>query len=628
MTRTELYRASTLVEIQQNDTAVIDVGDAFDASSRGTEEITVTMNNELRVLKSANVLKEVIDSQDLMSDTYFNPSLKKDKTARTKASEEHITDQSTSSKADEAGTGILEDASSQIVLRLLRDAVEVEQLGYSRILRLSVTADDASKAARIANATVNAYLKIEGEQRLEAARGTVEWISTQLSDLENKMQESSNAVDEFRRENGLGDEAQNIALSNTLSRLQDSFIEARRQRRAADERLANAKSNPDSLDVDTLSSLEQVVESSKVRENAIRESQRRIEDRLRRRNAAQFKLVQLERKANADAVIYERFLEQARQVNAIGQLARPNANIIELASPPLKSFGFGKKTIIGIALLAGSIVGIAAVLFMEAFRSQIVSRDELERLTGLPIISVLPLLPETYRNPSAILEYILNHPYSNYVEGLRSIGLRAPARNSGHPSVVAITSALPGEGKSSISIALTLFYAHFYGKRTILVDCDFRRSCISEALQLSNDTDIGTYLVGRASVSQVIQTDPTYNLNVIPSHRAARVVPDMLSSEKFKELIKTLKESFDIVVLDTPPITPFEDIGMIKRLCDDVLLVVSSQNSTRSQVTQAQEKLKNLDVSVSGVIFNAVDLEKEASYRGVLYNNYSEYYDA
>ncbi|MEM6888844.1 MAG: polysaccharide biosynthesis tyrosine autokinase [Pseudomonadota bacterium] len=627
LTRVELYRASTLVEIGQNDNAVLDLNTVFGTSPRDGEDLTVLVSNESRILESASVLQEVVQTQRLVTDPYFNPGHSPASTLEASDSIERRA-ASGASEEDEAMTLAQNYTLNQIMLRRLRSAVEIEQLGYSGILRLSVTADDPDKAARLANATVEAYLTLETEKRLDVARGTVEWLTVQLQELENKMQASANAVDEFRREHGLGDDTQNIALSGTFRRLQENFIEAAAQRKAAEDQLNRTKSAAVAPDNATLAALEQTLESSTLRESAIGKSLAQAEDRFSRVTVAQSQLVQLERKADADALIFERFLEQVRQTNAIGELATSNVRIVEPASPPLKPIGFGNKAIITMAWIAGGAIGTVAVLFLELLRRRVVSRDELESLTGLQVISVIPRLPKKDRDQNALLGFILSHPYSTYAEALRSIGYRILSRNSERSTVVAITSSIPGEGKSSISLALTLFYTYFHEKRVVLVDCDFRCSQLSRELQLGSLAHLGAFLVGKASVSQVIQTDPIYNLQIVPSCGKLRASPDALSNERFRELIETLKKSFDIIILDTPPIAPVQDIGMVKHLCDEVFFVVSGTQTTRNQITQAQKKLRALDVSVSGVIFNAVDLEKEALYRGVSYRSYSEYYDA
>ncbi|WP_367646895.1 GumC family protein [Ruegeria arenilitoris] len=625
LTRPELYQSSALVRIGQSKGSLVDVQEALGTSSRNSEEINITLSNELRVIKSSSVLQEVINSQGLISDPYFNP---RSGEATENAAEKNsaVTTEPEVSDTDQVQPQNVDDTTNRIVLRRLQKAVEIEQLGYSQILKLSVTADEADKAARITNAIVQAYLKIEIQERLNATRETVDWLNNQLSELEAKMQESADAVDKFRRETGLGDQEQSTALSNSYSRLQDSLSETIAQRKTLENRVLEVQSglSPDTEERSV--ALEQALEASKLREAAISNSLNQIEERLTRQNVAQFQLVQLERKANADALIFERFLEQIRQADAIGELTKSNVGIVEIATPPLKPIGPGMKLLVAAAFIAGGFLGVVFVLLQEAFRSTIETRDELEKLTGLPVISSLPLVHDEGDDKIGILDKLVSQPYTEYVEALRAISYRLLTKNNDQPVVVAITSSIPGEGKTLISMALALFHAHFYEKRQILIDCDLRRSQLSRILQGDDYLDLGDYLLGRASASDVIQPDPVYNLDLIPSHGSQSVGPDILSGDRFKELIENLKKEYDIIILDTPPITPVQDISMISHSCDEVFFVVSRIKSTRELVTNALKKLRSLDITVSGIIFNAVDLKKEASYRGVSYYSYSDYH--
>jgi capsular exopolysaccharide synthesis family protein len=188
---------------------------------------------------------------------------------------------------------------------------------------------------------------------------------------------------------------------------------------------------------------------------------------------------------------------------------------------------------------------------------------------------------------------------------------------------ILVTSATPGEGKSSTTgnLAITLASGD---KKVIIIDCDMRKPSIHKQMKLSNAMGLSNYLVGEIKLSDIIQTVDN-NLFVITSGPIPPNPADMLGSNKMKELISSLEEVFDYVLLDTPPVVAVTDAQVLAGKVDGVVLVVASKESDKESLVRAKELLLKVEANILGVVFNKVEMRKGKGYGEKYFYYYGEY---
>ena len=191
---------------------------------------------------------------------------------------------------------------------------------------------------------------------------------------------------------------------------------------------------------------------------------------------------------------------------------------------------------------------------------------------------------------------------------------------------IVITSCLPGDGKSTVSMRLAMIFAES-DKKTVLVDADMRRSVLMRRVHVEGDGDasvgLSHVLSGQKNISEALCETNMKNLYVIPSGKFPTNSTELLGNARFKELIDALKKSFDYVIVDTPPLGSVVDAAVAAKSCDGSLLVLSEGKDSRKMARSVLEQLKTANPNFLGVALNNVDVRKGNYYYKRYYNYYS-----
>ena len=208
--------------------------------------------------------------------------------------------------------------------------------------------------------------------------------------------------------------------------------------------------------------------------------------------------------------------------------------------------------------------------------------------------------------------------------------LRANIQFSGENiKTISVTSTIPGEGKSSVSLALARSFAEA-GKFTALLDCDIRRSRMLERFHTEGKIlGLSEYLCGAASYQQIMMHTNQPSLYTVFAGRHVPNPSELLSSERFTALLQQLREDFEIIVLDTPPVSSVIDGAVVASRCDGAVLVVASEQVSRRMVQRVKTQLAKSGVHLLGVALNKVNTKKDSYYYYRYgYDKYGDYADA
>lgn len=187
--------------------------------------------------------------------------------------------------------------------------------------------------------------------------------------------------------------------------------------------------------------------------------------------------------------------------------------------------------------------------------------------------------------------------------------------------VIAVTSCLPNDGKSTISYQLAYMFAE-EGKRTLLVDADLRKSILLKQLQVEGaQKGLSHLLSGLESVGEAVHATNIPNFFLLPSGIFPANPTELLANERFKKLIQAFKNSFEYVIIDTPPIGSVIDAAVIAKECDGSLFVLASDKVSRREARRMVEQMRSANPNILGAVLNKVDV-RGSSYYGKKYKGY------
>jgi capsular exopolysaccharide synthesis family protein len=285
------------------------------------------------------------------------------------------------------------------------------------------------------------------------------------------------------------------------------------------------------------------------------------------------------------------------------------------------------------ALLAGLGLGVGGAFAMEMLRAGFTSPREVEQALGIPVLaSVRRLKKSELAKDGKMIPvpfYQIQEPLSAFSESLRTL------RSSIHmsdvdqpPRVIQVTSARPGEGKTTIAVSLAISAASA-GRKVVLVDADLRHPAASRFFKLEKENGLVDLLTGAGNTDNVSRFYKDLRLTVIAAGSKSLNAPDVLGSERMKGLISQLKETFDYVVVDTPPVGPVIDAVILANLADKTIFVVEWASTPRELVETSIKQI-SAQKRVAGVVFNFVNQDRAQKYGGEYYygKSYEKYYSA
>jgi succinoglycan biosynthesis transport protein ExoP len=375
-----------------------------------------------------------------------------------------------------------------------------------------------------------------------------------------------------------------------------------------------------------MSSLRAEASAAAGRQSSLMGSRGAAQGGLQQNNQAMVGLVGLQQRADAAKAIYEAYLGRAKEVAAEGSLQQADATINSRATAPTSPSSPNMKLGAALAFLAALIAAGAAVIMAEFWDKHLRSRLDVERELGVPFAGVLPdfksVKPRGLRGAAAApAEYLVSHPFSGFAEAFRN--LRAFLMISGRgddAKLIAITSAVPREGKSLTSFCLARTLA-LSGSRVALVDCDLRQRGVSK---LIGPRDVGLVEVvqDKVPLAEALVHDPKSNCFILPA--AGKSVPyDLFSNPDTDEVFRELARQFDYVILDAPPILGVADARIIAAKADRVLYIVQWNKTPLRAAQSAVDILQECGANVVGALLTKVNVKGQARYG---YGDSSDYY--
>ncbi len=328
-------------------------------------------------------------------------------------------------------------------------------------------------------------------------------------------------------------------------------------------------------------------------------------------------LREAERLAEANRIAYEASLNKLREVQQ--QETRQDAEARVISGPDLpEKPSFPKPVMLLPAGAAfGLLVGLGLVLVLPITRDQVEDAGMAERDLLLPVLAMTPFVRQTNLlgagRPMTIPEYLSANPFSGFAESLRLLRLRLRAHKRDGGQVVQVTSAIPGEGKSTIAASLAISAAAA-GARTVLVDLDLHHPAAGNLLRHEHGEGVVDILLGHVGPEAALQTHDHLPIRIINAGSIASLRPGMIESAELRALIQGLARDFDLIVIDTPPVLAICDPLYISSLVDTTVMVVAWRSTPQECVNDALAALRAAGAPLAGILLNKVQFGRFTSY--------------
>jgi capsular exopolysaccharide synthesis family protein len=554
----------------------------------------------------------------------------------------------------------------------------VGRVPNSQLLDVSFASTDRQLAAQIVNAHVDNFIEENFRSRYAATSLASNWLAGQLDELKAKVEASEDARISYERANQIWtlDDKQDVTtqkladlnreltsaqadrinkeagyqlaqnenydaipavqtspvIQDLIKRQSDlssqynqalnqygpkfpKVVRLQEQIQDLDQLLSNEKKN-------VVNQTEAEYQGSRQRELLLQQAldQQKVEASAMADKMVQYNI--LVRDAEANKQLYDGLLQKLKEAGINAGLRSSNIRVVDPALVPTVPAKPQKSRNIELAIMAGLVGGIGLAFLREYMDNTVKSPDDIETLTRLPSLAVVPafagenglgrkLLKASKTNGQGRAELVSHmQPQSQMSEAFRALRTSLLlSQADSPPQTILVSSALPREGKTTAAVNLALTLARL-GDKTLLIDGDMRKPSIARALDIADGRHVGlsSYLAGASSLEQVMVSYPGLtNLSVIPTGPVPPNPADLLSSYRLAEMMTELRSRFKFIVVDSPPIMSATDAVIMSAVADGVIVVVRSGETPKEALTRTRDLLISVKARIIGVVLNAVD---------------------
>lgn len=553
------------------------------------------------------------------------------------------------------------------------DRLSIGREGKTYVISIAYASADPQTAAQVANAVAEHYLVEQLAQKIAAAKRTSEWLTERLVQAKAQQDADQEALRAFREHNigaqpdrtgregeqlvqlsrelvtasveRQGKEAKFVRIRELARRgemstpidevgpsvmlTQLNALKAQALRREAELSAQFGDRHPKIIDarrevVELTSRIESEqqaflrdfdgsVQVARAKEQALQRELDRLKQRSAEQDGAAIGLKHLEQQADLSRRLYETLLARSEAGSQVESGQRPDARVISEAIAPSSPVFPRPKLILGVALTISLIVALVAVYLAELAERGFRTAGELEGELGLRSLAMLPAQRRRKDDPPPE-SYVLDRPQSRLAEAVRSVlADLLVERDSGRGKVVMISSCLPGEGKTTLSLCLARLAAA-EGLRTLLIDADLRHPRVHELFGPKLLAGLGEVLRGEIRIEDALRTDARTGLVVLPGSKRLSQPARLLGQEGIGAILERARASFDLVVIDTAPLLAVADARLIGLHADAAVMVVRWQATPRTLAQACLASLAPIRGKVRGAVLSRVDLRRQARY--------------
>jgi succinoglycan biosynthesis transport protein ExoP len=543
--------------------------------------------------------------------------------------------------------------------------VDVSLLGRSHVLSVKADALEPNTAAAMANTLAETYLEFQRREKVAAMDRVDKFLLGRVAELREQVRKSDQAVENYRRTHGLykGSGTNGGVTAQQLTELNTQLIAAQTAKAAAASRLHEAQemrkaglgkeSVPEVLSSPLIASLKtqhadaerkaaemaamygdkhpllrtaraeagsaaarvngeiaKTVEglarearSADARYQSLREQFESLKQQMGVVNDDSIGLEALERDATVNRNLLEAMLNRAKQSTGAEEILQANAKLVSPAAPPQAPAYPPKALIAFMGAVGGLLLGCAIALMREGGDSSFRRADQVETVTGLPVLAMVPQI----RGRTSPAMQVLRQPTSTYSEALRRIQIGIELSESQtSPKTILFSSATPSEGKSVMVASLARLMGS-NGRRVLVIDCDWRSPRQHQIFRCPSGDGLAGLLGDKAVVlDDILYHDAVSGVDVLTAGNWSPRQAHLLSSPRMRQMLEALAPHYDHILLDTAPALVTADVLALSRLVDKVVFVVRWAQTRQDAAIEALKQILDAQGDVAGIVISRV----------------------
>jgi polysaccharide biosynthesis transport protein len=630
--QTPIYRATAALEVSSETMKVLNIQDVLSTDTRDDQYF----NTQIKIMQSRTLCEQVVQTLHLDRNPSFLAYA--------------------GSQGDLAGA--------------LQGRLSVEPERMTTIIDIHVDHPDPKLAADLASGVAQQYIKQNLEKKMLASTDAVRMLREQADDFKKKVEQSESALAQYRQRTQSSEEYQNSVVDK-LKDLNNSVTQAQKLRLDAEAEWTGVKAlldagrspaeipaimnnskvsdlrkelndkqitlavlreryreqHPSMVAIqtelneitgkltnacnDAVDALQAGYVMAKAKEESLQKALHEQEQEAMVMEGKQPDYNMLKRNAEADRQLYDSIVNRIKETGVADKLQSNNIRLIDPVQVPGSPFKPQK----GRSLMVGLFLGVSAAFgvgyLLHVFDDKIKTYEDVDSL-GLPLLTGVPHID--LKDASQNGRVLQADPHSVSAEAFRnlraSISLK-PEANSAKPLLV--TSTAPGEGKSVVSANLAIAFAT-NKQRTLLIDCDLHNPVQHRVFPADPDKGISLYLTSNVTLQEVVQPTNVPNLDVLHVGSIPPNAPELLASDRVRELIADACQQYDRVIIDSPPVTAVSDPLVLLPYVQGVIYVIGFGKIRREIVARTMQRLRECGAPLVGVVMNNIDQELHGYY--------------
>ncbi len=655
-----VYRATTTVMIESKEANVVSIQDVYGLDTRGQEYY----QTQFEILKSRPLAEKVVTRLQLAT----TPEFAKDPAAKP------FWSSWLSLPEKEEMFGPRDEQA--LVVNHYKDLLQVSPVPKTQLVKVSFESHDPEQASAIANAHAQAFIESHLEAKESMSRSASEWMSGRLDELRLKLTAAEGRLQAFKEREHLVDvEGIQGLPARELNELTTKLVDARRDLSQANNAYTQVNqvrgaSLDDKLTIPAIKSdalVQQFRQAHAEADLKVAELSKRygaqhpkMKAAVSERDAAERALAHqvdsvmeairnehdvargqaqaiaaamdtaksdvqlvgrkdseyraLLREVETSRQLYDLFYTRISETNESGDLASANARVIEPASVPLQPVKPQKKMVIVLTFVLTLMLAVMLAFLLEMLDNTVKHATDVEQKLGVQLLGLLPLLRKKRKAHESIGLEFTHIDTPAFGEAIRTVrtGVTLSSLDKAQ-KLIMVTSSVSGEGKTSVSCNLALAFAQV--ERVLLIDADMRRPSVAKEFGLDrSQSGLSDLCAGTVNATECIVRNNEYKLDILTAGMVPPNPQELLGSRRLQSVLANLKENYDRVIIDCPPVLPVSDALLLANLVDMLVYVVKADATSVTQIKSGIQQIKRTPVSIAGVVLNQVDTVKLSAY--------------
>ena len=677
-----IFRGTATIQINKENPQIVDFKEVFAVNTMDLDYY----QTQYKILESRSLAKRVIQFLKLSEHSEFLPQPQtpfqkwKSNILSPIFALFAASDKKSTSDKDPSGS----EKETLLINQFLK-RLTIEPIRNSRLVKIHFDSNNPELSVQVPNTLAANYIQQNLESRFDATQQAKEWLTGQLEDLKAKVERADEALEAFGSNHGIIslDEKENVIILR-LKELNEALTKAESERMAKEGLYKQTKGSSDSLpsilenrliqdlkqtyiqleaqhmklsetfkpeypdmvrlktqmgtiqkrlDAEVnkiITAIKNDYESSLRREFLLRQAfeQQKARAMEMKGDAIQYNI--LKREADTNKELYKGLLQRMKEAGIQAGIMASNIQVVDQAELPAKPYKPNKQLNLLLAAVVGLFLGVGLAFFFEYLDNTVKTPEDVEQMIRLPSFGMVPEISSERRKKlesgaSYPVELItFGHPKSMLSEAYRNIRTSILLSFSEKPpKKIVISSPNPAEGKTTTVINTAIALSQT-GAQVLIIDTDLRKPRVHKVFDQENGVGLSNFLSGHAELDSIIKKTEVPNLYYIPSGPIPPNPSELVSSNRFKNMLASLGERFDHLVLDSPPVLGFADAIILSTSVDGVILVVLGGKTPRETLQRAKDVLHQVNVKILGVVINRIDIQR--SDYGYYYYRYHHYY--